>query len=262
MAALRAGKNVLLEKPMALRVEECDLILRLARENRAGKKMPVLAIGFELRSSSLWGRVKELIQRGTIGIPRALNMEVFRFLPELGLGKWRLKKEKAGSWILDGPIHYFDLIRWYFEGIGEPQSICSVANSLRERALIDNFSSIIRFPNGSHATLSYSIGGYGHYITVNIMGSEGAIRAHWEGVASKTSEPKFYLEYGRNKAKYRVPIERPPGEIFDLKAEVEQVVRAVREGSAVIATGKDGREAVRICLAAERSLEAGEIIQL
>ena len=262
ITALRAGKNVLLEKPMALRVEECDLILRLARENRAGKKIPVLAIGFELRSSSLWGRVKELIQQGTIGIPRTLNMEIFRFLPEMGSGKWRLNKKKAGSWILDGPVHYFDLIRWYFQETGEPQSIYSVANSLRERALIDNFSSIIRFPNESYATLSYTMGGYGHYITAKIMGNEGAIRAHWEGVGSKSSEPKFYLEYGRNKAKYQVPIERPAGEIFDLKAEIEQVVRAVREGSAVIAAGKDGREAVRLCLAAERSLEAGEIIKL
>ena len=63
-AALAAGKHLLLEKPMALNLRECDNLIRLAQEHNR-----VLAVGHELRLSSLWGKVKELIASGFVGDP-------------------------------------------------------------------------------------------------------------------------------------------------------------------------------------------------
>ncbi len=262
ISALRVGNNVLLEKPMALTVEDCDSILRFAQETHHQDKRPFLAIGFELRFSSLWGRVKKLIQEGKIGTVRAANVEIFRSAPSVGSGRWRLNKDQVGSWMLDAPIHYFDLIRWYFEGTEEPQSIYSSANSSSEKALVDNFSSIIRFSDGGYGVLSYSMAGYGHYIITKVAGDGGAIWAHWEEAEEKFLGAKFWLEHGQNKVKHKVAIERPAGETFDLKAEINQIVKAVQEEASIPATGKDGREAVRICLAADKSLTTGEAVKL
>jgi len=104
--------------------------------------------------------------------------------------------------------------------------------------------------------------GYGYYTIAKIIGNRGAIWAHWEEVEEKPLEAKFWLEYSQNRVKHKVAIERPAGETFDLKAEINQIVKVVQEGRANLATGEDGKEAVRICLAADESLTTGEIVQL
>ncbi len=262
IAAFRAGNNVLLEKPMVLTVEDCNSILEFTQEVSQQDKRLFLAIGFELRLSSLWGGVKRLIQEGKIGTVKTVNIEIFRSAPSIGLKKWRLNREQVGSWMLDAPIHYFDLIRWYFEETGEPQSVYSSANSFSKKVLVDNFSSIIKFSSGGYAVLSYSMAGYGYYTIAKIIGDRGAIWAHWEEAEEKPLEPKFWLEYSQNKVKHKVVIERPAGETFDLKAEINQIVKVVQEGASIPATGQDGKEAVRICLAADKSLTTGEIVKL
>lgn len=262
VAALEAGFNVLLEKPMALTVENCDLILnKLQKSSHQGRKL-FLAIGFQLRTSSLWGKVKKLIEEGRIGSVKSANVEVFRSAPSVGSGSWRLNRNQVGSWMLDAPIHYFDLIRWYFAGRQEPESIYASANCFSGKALVDNLSTIINFPGGVYGVLSYNMAGYGYYTEAKVTGDKGAVWAHWEEVKQRPLEVNFWLEYGQNRSKKRIAIDRPAGETFDLKAEINQIVRAVQKGESLPATGQDGKEAVRICLAAEDSLNKGEVVKL
>src|SRR3954469_6446730 len=65
-AVLASERHLLLEKPMALSVAECDELVALAAKHDL-----VLAIGHELRVSSLWGGIKQLIDEGSIGQRRA-----------------------------------------------------------------------------------------------------------------------------------------------------------------------------------------------
>src|SRR5688572_4917314 len=64
VAALQAGKHVLLEKPMASSVADCDRIVAAAQ--RSGK---VLTVGHEFRLSSQWGLIKRMIASGELGQP-------------------------------------------------------------------------------------------------------------------------------------------------------------------------------------------------
>lgn len=262
IAALRAGNNVLLEKPMGVTVEECDSTLQFLREIREHDKDLFLAIGFELRASSLWGKIKEIIRDGKIGTVRAVNLEVFRAAPSVGAGSWRLSKDKVGSWMLDAPIHYFDLIRWFFEKNGEPQSIYSSANSFSKKALVDNFASIVNFPHDSYALLSYTMAGYGYYTIAKVIGDKGSIWGHWEEDKSEPWGAKYWLQYDQNGTRHEVSIDRPAGETFDLKAEIDWIVKVLQHGGSVHAEGEDGKEAVRICLAADESLNSGKIVHL
>src|SRR5581483_7853346 len=70
-AVLESGRHLLLEKPMALSLEECDKLIGLA--NKHGKQ---LAVGHECRLSSLWGKVKELVDAGVVGEPRYVLVEL------------------------------------------------------------------------------------------------------------------------------------------------------------------------------------------
>ncbi|MGH9161324.1 MAG: Gfo/Idh/MocA family protein, partial [Vicinamibacteraceae bacterium] len=99
-AALSAEKHVLLEKPMAATLEQCDDLIALATRRKR-----LLAVGHEFRLSSLWGRVKEMIDEGYIGEPKYALVELSRRPYRQGAGGWRYDIGRVGSWILEEPIH-------------------------------------------------------------------------------------------------------------------------------------------------------------
>src|SRR5207253_2369022 len=101
-AALNADRHVLLEKPMALNLADCRAMNDLAK-----KKQRVLAIGHELRLSSQWGEVKRVIERGTIGTPQYVLVELSRKPYRTGASGWRYDAARVGSWVLEEPIHFF-----------------------------------------------------------------------------------------------------------------------------------------------------------
>jgi myo-inositol 2-dehydrogenase/D-chiro-inositol 1-dehydrogenase len=111
---LESGRHLLLEKPMALTVSHCDELIALART-----KGRVLAVGHELRLSSLWGKVKEMVDADAIGDPLYLLIELWRRPYRQGADGWRYDIGRVGNWILEEPIHFFDLARWYFASAGE-----------------------------------------------------------------------------------------------------------------------------------------------
>ena len=82
--ALNAGCHLLLEKPMAIRVEDCRAIMDLAR-----KKNRHLAVGHEMRLSPQWGEMKRIIERGVIGEPHYVLVELSRKPYRLGASGWR-----------------------------------------------------------------------------------------------------------------------------------------------------------------------------
>jgi myo-inositol 2-dehydrogenase/D-chiro-inositol 1-dehydrogenase len=258
---LEAGCNLLLEKPMALSVEHCSQLIRIA-ESR-GK---ILAVGHELRMSSLWGKVKELIDTGAIGEPLYCLIELWRKPYRLGSGGWRYDSSRVGSWILEEPIHFFDLARWYMSAAGEPVSIYAAGRARRadHPELHDNFSAIVHFPHGKYAMVSQTLAGWEHHQTAKITGTDGAIWASWSGAMDRTFEPTFWLKLqrGADGPAEMIEIPKASGEVYELVDEINAVVRAVRDGSPVPCTGQDGWWSTAMCLKAEQSLQSGKPVAL
>jgi len=258
IAALEAGKHVLLEKPMAGTIQECDDLLEAARRN--GK---VLTIGHEFRVSKQWGKVKELMRAGEIGAPQYAMVSLFRHPYRQGAEQWRYDRSRVGSWILEEPIHFFDFILWFFEELGNPLSIQAYGNSKQGiEGLYDNFSSVLKFPGGSYALITQTLGGFEHHLVVEIVGSEGAIRSAWSGAMDRTLEPQFSLKLqrkGRESAE-EVPVEIS-GELFELQEEIKKAAALFAGGQAFYAP-EEGRKVVIICLEAERSLRENREISL
>src|SRR5215212_1026472 len=140
IAALDAGKDVLLEKPMASTIVECEQILAAVR--RTGR---VLSVGHEFRISTQWGFIKRLIEAGEIGDLLYANVSLFRFPYRQGSGGWRYGRDTVGSWILEEPVHFFDMLMWWFAGVGDPASVQAFGNSKGRGADL-----VVRH-HGSHA---------------------------------------------------------------------------------------------------------------
>jgi myo-inositol 2-dehydrogenase/D-chiro-inositol 1-dehydrogenase len=258
-AVLESGRHLLLEKPMALSLDHCDELIELARA-----KGRVLAIGHELRLSSLWGKVKALIDEGAIGEPLYALVELWRRPYRPGSGGWRYDLARVGNWILEEPIHFFDLARWYFAAAGEPASVYAQANGKRpdRPELHDNFSAVLTFPRGRYAVVSQTLAAWEHHQTAKITGTAGALWASWSGATDRTFEPTFGLKLMRGEEVSEVPIATPPGEVYELVEQVARVAEAVRGTAAVACTGEDGRRAVALCLAAAESLRRGQPVPI
>jgi myo-inositol 2-dehydrogenase/D-chiro-inositol 1-dehydrogenase len=256
MAALDSGKHVLLEKPMALTVDDCDRLIAAADANHR-----ILAIGHELRLSSLWGGVKQLIDAGAIGTPQHALVELSRFPYRQGSGGWRYNIDHVGSWILEEPIHFFDLASWYLSQHGDPTSVYARANA-RDRArpeLNDNFSAIVNYADGAYSVVSQTLAAFGHHQTAKIAGTLGTIWAWWSAADARADKPTFGLRYGIANEVTEMTFEKPTGELLELADEIAAVARCVREGSAPPCSGSEGRRATALCLAAERSVRTGQV---
>jgi myo-inositol 2-dehydrogenase/D-chiro-inositol 1-dehydrogenase len=254
---LESGRHLLLEKPMALTLEHCDELIRLA-ESR-GK---ILAIGHELRVSALWGKVKQLIDSGTIGDTLYALVELWRKPYRLGADGWRYDANRVGNWILEEPIHFFDLARWYLSSAGEPLSVYAAASAKRadRPELHDNFSAIVHFPRGRYAVISQTLSGWEHHQTVKITGTAGAIWAAWSGAMDRTFEPTFSLKMQRGENPVEeVAVVKPSGEVYELVDQVGAIVRAIRENNPALVpcTARDGRWSTAMCLKAAQSLQSG-----
>jgi myo-inositol 2-dehydrogenase / D-chiro-inositol 1-dehydrogenase len=254
-AVLESGRHLLLEKPMALTLEHCDAMNEMAQ--RKGK---LLAIGHELRLSSLWGRMKQMIDAGEIGDPQYALIELWRRPYRLGADGWRYDINRVGNWILEEPIHFFDLARWYFQRIGDPISVFAQASARRpdHPELQDNFTAMLRFPGGAYAAISQTLAAWEHHQVVKVTGREGALLATWSGALDRTFHPKFNLKHQRGVAgepPVDIPITKVTGEVYELSDQVDHIVSAIAEGKPLMTTGDDGRWSVAMCLKAQESVD-------
>jgi myo-inositol 2-dehydrogenase/D-chiro-inositol 1-dehydrogenase len=258
-AVLESGRHLLLEKPMCPTLEQCDALLALAR-----KQQRLFAIGHELRLSSLWGGVKRMIADGAIGEPRYCLIELWRRPYRLGSDGWRYDINRVGNWILEEPIHFFDLARWYLAAAGDPVSVVASASAMRpdRPGLQDNFSAIVNFPGGAYAVVSQTLAAFEHHQTVKLTGTKGALWASWSGAMDRTLHPTFWMKHFDGENVRDVPITKITGEVFELEDQVALVAAAIRDGAPLCATGDDGRWSVAMCLKAQESVQTGRIIPL
>jgi myo-inositol 2-dehydrogenase/D-chiro-inositol 1-dehydrogenase len=256
-AALESGRHLLLEKPMALSIDDCDKLVRLAKSR--GR---LLAVGHELRLSSLWGKVKQLIDQGAIGEPLYALIELWRNPYRQGSGGWRYDINRVGNWILEEPIHFFDLARWYFSSVGDPESVVAAGNGRRpdHPELHDNFSALITFPRGRYAVVSQTLAGWEHHQVAKLTGTSGALWAKWSGAMDRTFEPTFSLQLLQGDKVVEAPIDKPSGEVYELVDQLGAFVNAVKNSQPLACTGEDGRWSVAMCLKAQQSLDEGRPI--
>lgn len=264
VTAMQKGKHVLLEKPMAITLEDCKSIVASAQQYGVH-----LAVGHELRLSSQWGRIKDIINAGTIGDPQYVLVELSRKPYRQGASGWRYDQSRVGSWVLEEPIHFFDLARWYLEGSGDPVELQAYANSRdpERPTLYDNFSAMFKYANGSYAVVSQTLAAFEHHQTVKVSGTKGALWAAWSGALDRTLEPTAFLKVFDGEKLEDVTLTKQSGEVFELREEIAQCIDMVRFGKKPIATGLDGLWSAGLCLLAEESirqskpLPLGELLQ-
>ncbi len=256
VAALAAGMHVLVEKPLGNSVAECDRIMAAA--GAAGR---CVSVGHELRVSTQWGMIRDEIAAGHIGLPMAANYTLFRRPFRGGAGGWRHDPARVGSWILEEPVHFFDLLLWYFAEHGHPATLRADATTGAD-GLQANLSATVRYASGAFFTVTQILTGFEHHCALDIGGSAGAIRAWWSGGDARITTPTAGLSILRQGAEAPETLDFPTsGEIFELTEHLRGSIEAFRVGGSPMPAG-EARRAVLLCLAAEEACRTGAIIDL
>ncbi len=262
VAALEAGKHVLLEKPMATAVASCDRIIDAAR--RSGR---LLLVGHEMRFSPLHSSIRSLIEAGRIGQPRYVLIDLWRRPYRPGSDGWRMDAKRVGNWILEEPVHFFDAAGWFLESAGQPSKIYARGNRADSSIPYDpvendNFTAIVGYPDGAYASISQALDGVEHHLSIKVFGSKAMLRAEWHAEMDRSERPSYSLEVSEGGSLQKVEIPGTPGELFELREEIAAFARAVRGEAPLPITPEEARRAVMLCLMAQKSLESGGEIHL
>jgi predicted dehydrogenase/threonine dehydrogenase-like Zn-dependent dehydrogenase len=145
LAALRAGKNVFVEKPMALTEEECRELFETVEET--GKQ---LTVGFNRRYAPTYLALKKQIAKRNG--PAVLNCRVNS--PGISGSYW-MADPAAGGAILGEACHFVDLMYWLLESEPVDVSAYSLPTGKKDPIGENNLVASFRFADGSIANLTY-----------------------------------------------------------------------------------------------------------
>ncbi|AWC22647.1 1,5-anhydro-D-fructose reductase [Aminobacter sp. MSH1] len=143
IAAAKAGKHVLCEKPLALTLDDALAMVKAARE--AGV---VMATNHHLRNAASHRAMRDAIAAGRIGKPLAARVFHAVYLPP-HLQGWRLDKPQAGGGvILDITVHDTDTLRFVLNDDPVEAIAFSQAGGMGQAGLEDAVMGVLRFKSG------------------------------------------------------------------------------------------------------------------
>jgi predicted dehydrogenase len=246
VVALKAGKHVFCEKPMALEVEDCDAMIHEAK--RAGL---TLMIGHVMRFYTGSASVKRAISDDEIGRPIVSSVSRTDWV-EVGAwsSSWRRSRELCNNSLFESTIHEIDLMRWL---VGDVESVQGYGfNFVHPELDYDDCTvAILRFRNGALGTLEsgYAFRSGDHRVKVNGTA----------GVAQIDFGTYTISIVGEDKQKRTEPLN---GDAEPYAAELQHFVKCLSEGTEPLTDGLEGRGAIEIAVAINRSAESGKPVGL
>ncbi|MDQ0220734.1 oxidoreductase [Peribacillus cavernae] len=253
VAAAEAGKHVLCEKPMAMNEKECEEIIQ-ATENNNVK----LQIGFMRRFNESFIQAKEEIESGSIGdvvMVRSLTRGPSTPQP------WMYDLKKSNGPLAEVNSHDIDTLRWFLGA--DFESVYAIAGNYRcpeaKEEYPDFYDNVVlnaRFTNQKQGIIDGAVSvKYGYDSRVEILGTEGVIfigQVHEKTVLTA------------NKKGLSRPVMNSWRSLYKdaYLAEDIHFIESILEDKKPKVCGYDGKEAVKVVNAGNRSIKEGNVVLL
>jgi predicted dehydrogenase len=266
VAAARAGKHVVVEKPLEITLKRCDAIIAECKKHNV-----VLSTIFPSRFNGASAQMKEAVEQSRFG--RLTLAEAYvkwhRTQAYYDSGAWR------GTWNFDGggalmnqAIHSVDLLTWLMGPVTEVSAY--TATLAHERIEVEDTAvATLRFANGALGVIEATTAAWPGYLKrIEIHGSEGS---------AAVEEEDLVIWDFMHKARCDAVIKRrmsqrssggggagdPSAIDFQPHArQLRDLIVALREGRAPLVDGREGRRAVEIVLAIYKSAQSGRPVAL
>jgi|TARA_B100001964_G_scaffold139289_1_gene153610 predicted dehydrogenase len=250
--AMNSGKHVFCEKPMATTLKDCDAMIKTAEQNQVN-----LGVGLVCRFHATHSKVREIVVSEQLGKP--ISMHVHRIGGPWQGGSyhtdWRMQREKCGGFLMEVNAHEIDFMRWT---CGEIKKVYAAGGTYiqHEADYADLVVASLNFENGAvgllHSGQVSAIGGYGGRVDCE----KGSIffPQIWGG--DSKIQIKRFDGSGEDIPISSIQVESP------VRAEIRAFIDATIDGVTPPVAGADGRAATEIALAAYRSIETGDPVNL
>ncbi len=245
VAAAEAGKHVLVEKPMALSVSECDRMIDACE--KAGK---TLMVGQVMRYYPINHKIKDMIAGGEIGKVGHLMRRRYSYFDTMKPGsnypKWYLDLEVGGVCVLYcfGP-HEYDILPWYLDSpVVEVFSRGTESTELYHGQK-DSYTTLMTHANGAVSLLSQTVVSHTGAHDQYIIGSKGSMLM---------SGSKLLLN-GKE-----VSVEGTSGE--GMLNQIREFAECCMEGREPDASGRSVRHTMAVIEAAKESAERNKVVQI
>ena len=261
IAAAEAGKHVLLQKPMALTLEDCDAIIEAV--NRTGIKFSMC---YQMRGDPINQKMKALIDEGAVGnvavirrrhaIPALLNKAW------LTPGNWHIDPVQNMGMFMDDASHAAD---WFLWMLGRPVSVMAeIDNIVTDVAPDDNGVAIYRFSKGEMGILFNSSTQLAAEATTEIYGDAGTIHQNY-GDAPSTIPPaegtplKLFRAGAEDWERFDFPFVPHGSRIHGV---ARPVVDFIKGDGPPLASAEEGKVCIEMILGAYRSAREGRRVDL
>ena len=274
--ALRAGKHVVVEKPMDITLAACDRLI--AARKASGKIFSVIS---QHRFDAASVLVKDALDTGGLGrlVYAEARVPWYRTQEYYDSGDWR------GTWALDGGgalmnqgVHTVDLLRWL---CGPVETVYAQARTLaHERIEVEDVvAATLGFANGAVATLSASTALYpGFAVRLAVHGTEGSAilegdmlhtlttKSGASGGGEQAQAHAMQVATGGTKAasEQTTTGASDPAAIWGEahRAQLANFIQCCRTGATPRVDGLEGRRAVELVLAVYESARTGSVVRL
>jgi 1,5-anhydro-D-fructose reductase (1,5-anhydro-D-mannitol-forming) len=237
LAAARAGKHVLCEKPLALTAADGHAMVSACRAARVQ-----LRVALHLRFERSLQRVAEILQSGAIGTPRALSIE--RTAPLAERVPWRSDPKQGGDILFDVGVHLLDLVPRLLateitaiSGLATPEPATSRS--------ADTVTILLRLGNGVQAMIRASRETPFAGNDLVVVGTAGMLRA---GPLRWAPEHRITVTTEAGTTEETLPA----GDLY--RAEIEAFAEDLRDNGHRLATGEEGVHLVALTEAVQRAL--------
>ncbi|MDP9096734.1 MAG: Gfo/Idh/MocA family oxidoreductase [Pseudomonadota bacterium] len=267
IAAMQAGKHVIVEKPMANSLAACDRMLEAASRTRR-----VLTVGFNHRYFAAVKAVRAAVKSGQLG----RLTHVRGYAGHGGLAEFKApwmydKATMGGGTLMDNGIHMIDLVQHLMDGVDTVTGVAD-ANVWKLGAVEDNAFGLLKSPSGVTGSLHSSWSEWrGYRFHVEAYGDRGMARAYYapmRSVVITMDKPGGTRRVQRNFYPGAMVREKVRGwqstVVQTFIEELEDFMSLTRgEGQmAAIARAEDGRRAIAIANAIYTSSATNEGVRL
>lgn len=261
VAAARARKHVLVEKPMALTTQDADAMIEACA--RAGV---VLGVALQRRTEPAYQAVRRAIAGGVLGQP-VLGLALipyFRAQAYYDSASWRgTWAEDGGGALMNQGIHIADLLLWFMGDVDEVQArTATLAHSIEVE---DDLAATLKFKSGALGSIvatTAAAPGFPH--RVEVYGTRGGVQleaeavVRWEGEAAGAIDASLRPGTAAAGAGSSPTGLAPTGHARILA----DFVAAVRGGRPPLVPGEEGRRSLALVLAVYEAARTGRPVRV